>query len=227
MITVAMITKDEERAVGEVVKNIRRVLPDAEILIVDSSADKTPEIARALGVRVIRQFPPQGYGTAMDLALRSASGDVVVTLDCDNTYPAEMIPAFARAITEEGYDLVDGSRLRSKPKAMPLVNFIGNKVFSLLASLLFFTHLTDLHSGMRAYRRSMIDALSFRAEGAALPVELLLKPLIRGYKLKVVYIDYRERLGAVKMKPLQTCWWTLKRIMGVRFGKRTEVESSE
>ena len=45
-----------------------------------------------------RQFPPKGYGPAMDCALRSASGDVVITLDCDDTYPTEDIPRFVKAI---------------------------------------------------------------------------------------------------------------------------------
>jgi glycosyltransferase involved in cell wall biosynthesis len=218
MITVAMITMNEEKAVGTVIRDIRAVVPDAEILIVDSSKDNTPVIAASLGARVIRQFPPEGYGRAMDLALRSASGDVVVTLDCDNTYPAGMIPVLARFVIDEGYDLADGSRLQSKPKAMPLVNYLANWGFAIIASILFLKRITDLHSGMRAYRKTMIDALKYQPNGAALPVELLLRPLKTGCKVKVVYIDYHERLGASTMKPLEGAWWTLKRILSVRFG---------
>ena len=58
-----------------------------------------------------RYDPSRGYGPAMDTALRSAIGRVVVTLDCDDTYPAEEIPTLARMVLEEGYDVVDGSRL--------------------------------------------------------------------------------------------------------------------
>ena len=217
MLSVAMITMNEENAIATVVNDIRKVVPEAEILIVDSSRDRTPEIAESLGVKVIRQFPPQGYGRAMDLALRSASGDVIVTLDCDNTYPAYMIPELARYITEEGYDLVDGSRLRKKPDAMPWINYIANKAFALLASVLFFKHFTDLHSGMRAYRKTMIHEINYDPRGAALPVELLLRPYKMGYKVKVVFIDYFDRIGQSTMMPLQSAWWTLKRILKVRF----------
>ena len=80
MITVAMITMNEEKAVGKVIADIRQAVPDAEILIVDSSRDSTPDIAEKAGARVIRQFPPKGYGKAMDLALRSGKGDVIITL---------------------------------------------------------------------------------------------------------------------------------------------------
>lgn len=213
-----MITMNEEKAVGTVIKDVRAIVPDAEILVVDSSEDETPVIAASLGARVIRQFPPEGYGKAMSLALRSASGNVVVTLDCDNTYPADMIPVLARFITDEGYDLADGSRLQGKPKAMPLINYLANRGFAMIASLLFFQRITDLHSGMRAYRKTMIDALKYQPNGAALPVELLLRPLKTGYRVKMVYIDYHERIGTSTMKPLEGAWWTLKRILSVRFG---------
>jgi glycosyltransferase involved in cell wall biosynthesis len=219
MITVAMITMNEEQAMQTVVEDIRKAVPDAEILIVDSSRDRTPDIAESLGVKVIRQYPPQGYGPAMDRALRSASGEVVVTMDCDNTYPAHRIPEFARLVLEDNCDLVDGSRLKSKPEAMPWVNYLANTMFAYLAAILFFRRLTDLHSGMRAYRKELIESLSCDAQGAALPVELLLRPIRMGYRVKVVYIDYAERIGQSTMRPFESAWWTLKRILRARFLK--------
>jgi glycosyltransferase involved in cell wall biosynthesis len=216
-LTVAMITMNEEKAIAKVISDVRRFAPNAEILVVDSSKDRTAEIAEGLGARVIKQFPPKGYGPAMDLALRSGRGKVVVTLDCDDTYPAEDIPRLAQLILDEGYDVVDGSRLKGKPRAMPWLNYLANWGFALLASCLFLRRVTDLHSGMRAYRKSVIDELKYQPAGAALPVELLLRPLKMGKKLKVVYIDYRERVGTSTMRPLQSAWWTLRRIIGVRF----------
>ncbi len=216
-LTVAMITRNEAGAVGKVIGDIRGVVPGAEILLVDSSQDATAQIAENLGARVIRQLPPRGYGPAMDAALRSASGEVVVTLDCDDTYPAEEIPRLARLVLDEGYDLVDGSRLQDKPPAMPWINYLANWGFAAVASLLFGRRITDLHSGMRAYRKSLIDELHYDPHGAALPVELLLRPIRLGRKFKVVFIDYRQRIGASTMMPLQSAWWTLKRILRVRF----------
>jgi glycosyltransferase involved in cell wall biosynthesis len=216
-LTVAMITRNEEKAVAKVIQSIRAAVPAAEILIVDSSTDRTAEIAEGLGARVIRQIPPRGYGPAMDLALRSGRGQVVVTLDCDDTYPAEEIPHLARLILDDGYDIVDGSRLRRKPEAMPWINYLANWCFALFASLLFGHRLTDLHSGMRAYRKALIDGMKYQPRGAALPVELLLRPLMMGKKLRVVYISYRERIGQSTMRPLESAWWTLRRILTVRF----------
>ena len=212
-----MIAMNEEKAVASVIQSIRSAVPDAEIVIVDSSTDRTAEIAAGLGAKVIRQFPPKGYGAAMDCALQSSSGEVVVTLDCDNTYPADQIPRLAAFVLEEGFDLVDASRLARKPKAMPWINFLANKGFAALASLLFLRRLTDLHSGMRAYKRKLIRELSYNPRGPALPVELLLKPLRMGAKIKFTFIDYHERTGQSTMQPLPSAWWTLKRILKARF----------
>ena len=216
-LTVAMITRNEQKAIAKVITDIQHAVPHAEVLVVDSSSDRTAEIAESLGARVIKQFPPRGYGPAMDTALRSANGRVVVTLDCDDTYPAERIPQLARLVLEHGYDIVDGSRLQRKPEAMPWINYLANYGFALIASMLFGNRLTDLHSGMRAYRKTLIDEPKYEAKGAALPVELLLRPLKMGKKLKVVYIAYRERVGQSTMQPLESAWWTAKRIVNVRF----------
>ncbi len=216
-LTVAMITLNEEKAVEKVIASIQSVVPDAEVLVVDSSTDATAEIAESLGARVIKQYPPIGYGPAMETALRSASGSVVVTLDCDDTYPTERIPQLAGLVLKEGWDVVDGCRLEKRPRAMKLQNYIGNWLLAAVASVLFGKRLRDLHSGMRAYRASMLKELRFDAKGPALPVELLLRPLKSGYKVEVVPIEYRLRIGESTMRPLETIHWTLRRIFRVRF----------
>lgn len=210
-----MITMNEEGAVEKVVADIRRVAPDAEILLVDSSRDRTPEIAEQLGCRVIRQFPPQGYGPAMDRAVREAAGEVVVTLDCDDTYPVDEIPHLVSLIGE-GYDLVNATRVWRRPKAMPYANFLANRVFALVARALHGIRTTDLHSGMRAYRKSMIDAVEWNPRGPALPVDMLLVPFRRGYRVTDVKIDYRERIGQTTLHRWSSTVWTFNRIWNAR-----------
>ena len=219
-ITIAMITMNEETAVGTVIKNIKTIAPEAEIIIVDSSQDNTADIAEKSGATVIRQLPPQGYGPAMELALRTGQREVIITMDCDNTYPVEKILELAALVLEKKHDLVNASRLKTKPQAMPWLNYLGNLFFSWIASIVFFKKFTDLHSGMRAYRKSMLDNLQFAAKGAALPVELLIKPFVQGYKLHEIFIDYHERTGKSKMRPFDSAWWTLKRIIKIRMFAR-------
>lgn len=214
-VTVSMITMNEEGAVAKVIGDIRRVVPEAEILLVDSSRDRTPDIAASLGCRVIRQFPPQGYGPAMNRAVREASGDVVVTLDCDDTYPVEAIPRLVDLI-REGSDLVNTTRVHHRPKAMPFANFLANRAFALAARILHGIRTTDLHSGMRAYRKSMIDQVEWSEKGPALPVDMLLIPYRRGFRIAEVPIDYRERIGVTTLHRFSSTLWTLKRIWRAR-----------
>ena len=210
-----MITLNEAAAVGKVVDEIRTELAraDAEILVVDSSSDDTATIAEAKGARVVRQFPPEGYGRAMERALREARGDVVVTLDCDDTYPARRILEFAETVLSGKSDLVNGSRLRHKPASMPLANYLANRLFALTSRVLLGVRTTDVHSGMRAYRRSMLESLTFCADGPALPVELLLKPALAGYLVTEVFIPYGERIGVTSLNRWSSTVWTFKRIL--------------
>ena len=218
-VTVSMITMNEEAAVSKVIADIRRVAPDAEILLVDSSKDRTAEIAQELGCRVIKQFPPKGYGPAMDRAVREASGDVVITLDCDDTYPVEVIPRLVELV-EEGHDLVNTTRVWRRPKAMPFANFLANRVFALGARVLHGLRTTDVHSGMRAYRKSMIDDVQWEAGGPALPVDMYVVPFRRGYSVTEIPIDYRERIGQTTLHRWSSTMWTFKRLWNARKVKR-------
>ena len=213
-ITVAMITLNEEKAVGKVIEDIQAALrgADAEILVVNSSKDWTPEIARSKGARVVRQFPPQGYGRAMACALAESCGEVVITLDCDDTYPADRILLLAEMVLEGRVNLVNASRLESKPASMPRANYLANWLFAFVARWLLGVRTTDVHSGMRAYRGSMLDAVQFDPSGPALPVELLLKPALLGYRVTEIYVPYRERIGATTLKRWESTLWTFRRM---------------
>ncbi|HEW92194.1 MAG TPA: glycosyltransferase family 2 protein [Thermotogaceae bacterium] len=217
-LSVVMITLNEEKAVKKVVTDIKNVVPHAEIIVVDSSSDSTPEIAKGLGCRVIRQYPPQGYGIAMETALKSAKNDVIVTLDCDDTYPTEKIPELVKWI-DKGYDIVNASRLTKRPKNMPVANYLANWFFAFLTRLVHGIDTSDVHSGMRAYRREVIHSIEWDAPGAAFPVELLIKPIQNGYRFKEIGIDYKERMGEVTVNRLSSVVWTIKRIFKLKFRK--------
>lgn len=78
---------NEEQAIESMILAIKKNTQnyEIEIVVVDSSHDKTPLIAQALGARVVRQ-PPQGHGIALRTAINEAKNDIIITSDCDNTY---------------------------------------------------------------------------------------------------------------------------------------------
>jgi hypothetical protein len=210
-LTVGMISMNEAGAVGNVIDEIRKHVPKAEILLVDSSKDETPAIAEGKGARVLRQFPPRGYGPAMTRLLYSATTDVVITMDCDGTYPANRIRELHERI-ERGADLVNASRTHHRPKAMPIANYVANRAFAVVAGVVHRYWTTDLHSGMRAYRTSMLRGTYVPEKGPALPVELLLVPARHGYRVEETEIDYFERVGTTTLHRWDSTMWTFRRI---------------
>jgi glycosyltransferase involved in cell wall biosynthesis len=221
MISVAMISMNEEKAVAQVIQDIHSTLAarDHEIVIVDSSRDRTPEIAEQMGARVIRQFPPRGYGNAMARVLKESRGEVVVTLDCDGTYPATEIPRIADMVLSGECDLVNASRLERRPASMPWPNYVANWAFAVAGRLILGVKSTDLHSGMRAYSREIIERVEVDPNGPALPVELLLKPALSGFRIREIFIPYGERIGETTLQRFSSTVWTFRRILRLAFSR--------
>ena len=200
-LSVVMGTYNEAAAVGTVLSDIESVTDGrAEVVCVDGSDDRTPEIAREHGAQVIEQ-EPQGYGVAVREALLTASRPVVVTTDCDDTYPMEALPRFLERVNE-GYDVVSGDRLYHGAEAMPAFNRLGNHLFALLASLLMGERVHDTTTGMRAYRRELLHQIDW-TENTGLSAELLMRPVMREYAVREEPISYAERAGETKLDPIQ------------------------
>jgi glycosyltransferase involved in cell wall biosynthesis len=217
-LSVVMGTYNEEVAIGTVLDDIERVTDGkAEVVCVDGSSDRTPEIARERGAQVVEQ-EPQGYGVAVREALLTPDRPVVVTTDCDDTYPMGQLPEFLAAINE-GYDVVSGDRLYHGADAMPAFNRLGNHLFALLASGLMGTRVHDTTTGMRAYRRDVIESIAW-TENTGLSAELLIRPTMRGYDVREMPIQYRERAGESKLDPLQGGWEIATSIVSVCLEER-------
>ncbi|WP_435076583.1 dolichyl-phosphate hexose transferase [Halococcus sp. AFM35] len=199
-VSVVMGTYNEEAAVGSVLDSIAEATEDAaEVVCVDGSSDRTPEIAREHGARVIEQ-EPRGYGVAVRAALGAASRPVIITTDCDGTYPMDALPDFLDTINR-GYDVVSGDRLYHGAATMPPFNRLGNHAFAALASVLLGERVHDTTTGMRAYRREVIEGIEW-TENTGLSAELLIRPLARGYAVREMPIGYGERLGETTLDPL-------------------------
>jgi glycosyltransferase involved in cell wall biosynthesis len=199
-VAVVMGTYNEEAAIGTVLDDIEDVTDGrAEVVCVDGSDDRTPEVAREKGATVIEQ-EPQGYGVAVRKAVLTPDRPVVVTADCDDTYPMEALPEMLDRINE-GYDVVSGDRISPGAEAMPGFNRLGNKLFALGASVLMLRRVHDTTTGMRAYRRPVLQEITW-TENTGLSAELLMRPTMRGYDVCELPIDYRERAGESKLDPL-------------------------
>ncbi len=212
-LAVVMGTYNEEEAIATVLEDVEEITDGkAEVVCVDGSSDRTPEIAREHGATVIEQ-EPQGYGVAVSAAIHAPDRPIVVTTDCDDTYPMEKLPEFLAEIND-GADVVSGDRISPGADAMPGFNRFGNQVFALVASALMLRRVHDTTTGMRAYSKEVIEAIEW-TENTGLSAELLIRPLMRGYDVRERPIPYRERAGETKLDPIQGGAAILKSIVKV------------
>ncbi|WP_324662116.1 dolichyl-phosphate hexose transferase [Haloarcula sediminis] len=217
-LAVVMGTYNEEDAIATVLEDIATVTDGrAEVVCVDGSSDRTPEIARDHGATVIEQ-EPQGYGVAVRAAVLAPERPVVVTTDCDDTYPMERLPDFLDEIND-GADVVSGDRLYYGADEMPGLNKLGNELFALLASVAIGERVHDTTTGMRAYRREVVQKIRW-TENTGLSAELLMRPLMRGYDVRERPIEYDERKGETKLDPFEGGAAIAKSILKVAFEER-------
>jgi glycosyltransferase involved in cell wall biosynthesis len=225
-VAIVMITMNEEGSIRRLADDLRRDVPGATITIVDSSSDRTPEIAREAGIEVVRQFPPKGYGPAMIRALHHPGRPIVVTLDCDDTYPTERIGDLVQLV-RSGCDVAGAARLSGgRPAAMPRSNYYANRLFNIVASVALGRRVRDVHSGMRAYTRETIHGLDWLSDAPALPVELLLAPMRAGLRVREIPIAYRERIGETTLDRVSSTIWTFRRIVRARRARLTSASAA-
>jgi glycosyltransferase involved in cell wall biosynthesis len=198
-VSVIIPTYREEGRIGRVVKGVRKVLPGAEVLVVDGgSEDLTVEEARSAGAGVVRVG--RGKGLAVRVGARKARGEVLLFLDGDGSYPPSSLPSLLPPLLSGEADLVRGSRLLGPSSFSPLRR-LGNLLLSRLASLLY-RPTSDLLTGMFAVRRGDLLALGLKSRGFEVETEIFVRAVRRGMRMREVPVPYREERGS-KLSPLR------------------------
>ena len=193
-----------------------------EVVVVDNrSTDGTGDVARSLGARVVREERP-GYGAAYKAGLRVATGDVIITLDGDGSYPAEEIPRLVDVLEDRPCDFISASRFPLQtPEAMPPLNRFGNFVLTLVTRLLYGYAVADSQSGMWVFRRPVLGKLHLTSNGMPFSEEIKIEALAhREVRFHEDRIPYRERIGEVKLRRWREGLENLLFLVRRRFGRR-------
>ena len=172
-----------------------------EVVVVDNnSTDRTADVARSLGARVVRETR-KGYGAAYQAGLPAATGDITVTLDGDGTYPADQIPELVDYLVDKQLDFVSASRFPLKnPRAMNFSNKVGNGILTLGMAVLYGKPVRDSQSGMWVYRTPVYKKLSVKSDGMAFSEEIKIEAIRhREVRFGEYSVDYRPRVGEVKL----------------------------
>ncbi len=175
---------------------------DYEVIVVDDgSTDKTSERVRTTGARVVRHDTNQGYGAGLKTGIRSAKGDWIVITDADSTYPADRIPDLLRYAND--HDMVVGARVGSAAK-IPLIRRPAKWALAQLANYLAETKIPDYNSGLRVFRKSLAERFfKILPQGFSFTTTITLSSLTNGFRVKYIPIEYFERTGKSKIRPIK------------------------
>ncbi len=220
--SIVVPTMNEEASIGQVLDEVADAMRDRgpyEVIVVDTaSRDRTVEIARGKGARVVPE-PRRGYGRAYKTGFAAARGEVIVTLDADLTYPASRIPEFVRYVHDEGADFVSGNRLAMiRAEAMSGMHRLGNRILTAAFRVLFKFPIRDSQSGMWAFRRSILDPLELVHDGMPFSEELKAEVIRKGFRFQEVPIEYRARVGEKKIRSVRDAFGNLAWLFRKRFG---------
>jgi glycosyltransferase involved in cell wall biosynthesis len=204
-ILVLIAARDEEDGVGPTLAELRAILKDAKMVVVDGgSRDKTVAIAKDHGAHVIVQRD-DGKGDALKRALPQLAGDpeYVVLIDADYTYPAKAIPEMIDVLEHRpDVGMVCGNRFNRHLHLGKMHNvlYFGNRLLAFSHNLLNGVQLRDPLTGLRVVRWAILRDWVPQSKGFDVEVELNHFVERQGYTIVEVPIKYRSRLGAKKLK---------------------------
>jgi glycosyltransferase involved in cell wall biosynthesis len=199
---------NEAASIGPVLAGIQRAMDesrlDYEILVIDDgSQDDTRAAAEATGVRVLTHAENRGYGAALKTGIRHAHYDLIAITDADGTYPNEQLPHLARLALEESYDMVVGARTGPEVH-IPFLRRPAKWALNRLANYLARTDIPDLNSGLRVFRKEVIEEFRrYLPSTFSFTTTLTLALLTNDYSVRYVPISYHKRVGRSKINPIK------------------------
>lgn len=185
---------------------------DGEVVVVDNgSTDRSAELARAAGARVITE-PRKGYGSAYLRGISESTGKYLVFGDADDTYDFHEIGALIAPLQKDS-DLVLGSRFKGTiaKDAMSFSHrYIGNPILTGILNLFYHSTLSDAHTGFRAISREAIVRLNLKTTGMEFASEMIVTALRMKLRIREIPIVYYARLGTSKLNSLSDAWRHLR-----------------
>lgn len=203
-VSIVIPTLNEEDGIGATIDEIpvdaiKKEGYNLEILVIDGgSTDRTIEIARSKGARVIIE-PRKGYGRAYKTGFESATGDIIVTGDADCTYPFRDVLVFVKMLFDKNLDFINTNRFASLEEgAMGFGNRLGNKILNLTIAFIFFIRLKDSQSGMWIFRKAALEKMNLTSNGMAFSEEIKIEAF-KKLRAAEIPIMYRKRVGKCKL----------------------------
>jgi len=201
-ISVVIPCHNEETNVEPLVTKLRDFFGEYvhEIILVDdNSQDATAEVIRRLSaedpiIKPIFRSPPNGVGRAIADGYRVATGEYILSMDCDFQHLLPEVRDLFDAAAE-GYDVVIGSRFSRHSVLLnyPFLKIVANRGFHVLAQILLLRRFRDVTNNLKLIRRGVLEKLQLTQPGFAVNAEIGLQPLLMGHSVKEVPISWINR----------------------------------
>lgn len=195
VVAVAIPCYNEAATIGKVIRDFRRLLPEAIIWVCDNaSTDGSAEAARAAGAVVVREHR-RGKGYAIQTILATVEADALVIVDGDGTYVAEDVQNLVAPVLKGEADMVVGNRIHgAPPEAMRQLHQVGNRWLVAMLNMLFSTSFQDVLSVYRVFSRRFQRGVPVLTAGFEVETELTIQALKAGMVIQEVPIGYQARL---------------------------------
>ena len=201
LVSILIPVYNEERFLEAVLRKVCASPIEKEIVVVDDgSTDGTSALLRRLSgelpLRVITHPRNQGKGRAIRSAIAASHGEILLIQDSDLEYDPEDYPVLLKPLFMRRAEVVYGSRFLGAHRASYFWHRLGNWMITTMVNLLFNASLTDVETGYKAFRRSLVEQLTLRAMGFEFEVEVTCKILRRGHLIFEVPVTYYGRTYA-------------------------------
>lgn len=207
-VTVIVPAYNESATIAEDVRRIRAAFSDSpklQLLVInDGSTDGTDDLAKGAGASVISHPVNLGQGAAIKTGITNATGDFIVIVDGDGTYPAEDLPKLVSFTMESGYEQVIGDR-QSEQGSLRLLRMVVKRLLRMFASFLSGQAVGDMNSGMRVLTKEAANRyLTLIPDGFSNSTTLTLASLSHRGRIAFIPIDYGARkVGKSKFRPIE------------------------
>lgn len=215
-LTIVMPTLNEKEGITECMERAKTAIAElgvfAEIIVSDSSTDRTPEIAREAGAIVVEP-DDDGYGNAYKYAFERARGEYIAIGDADTTYDFEELPKLVNLANRDDVDIAMGSRLDGEIKSgamPPLHQYIGNPLLTAFLNTFYDAGVSDAHSGLRVLDAEALDKLNLETTGMEFASEMIMDAAAKGMNIAEKPITYHEREGEATLDSFQDGWRHVK-----------------
>jgi len=221
-VSIVMPCLNEAETLATCIKKARRCLDEhgvkGEIIVADNgSTDGSPDIARALGARVV-PVSARGYGNALMGGIAAARGRFVIMGDADDSYDFTALHPFIEKL-RGGAEMAQGCRLpsgggRVMEGAMPPSHrWLGNPMFSVMARRMFDAPVHDVYCGLRGFTKALYERLDLRCTGMEFAIEMIIKASVQGARIAEVPITLHPDGRTMHKSHLRTVrdgWRTLR-----------------